>query len=169
MSEKALTIKEKIEKKIEQDGFWSSPRFNNAGFFVGILVIFISIFNFYISLFSIGDKFPLWACLMLFIFGAYLMLVTPVIHLTSKSIEFQPLLTNLLFPNLNRKSIFFDNIRKVTKFQPPNNTGPVRPPIIIINIYTKDLKKIKLNRTYFNSEVANGLHKIFTRKNKVDF
>lgn len=152
--EKIVSVKKNVETKINRGGIWSSPKFNNSGFFLGIMFTLFAI-----SSISRGDDIPLLVNIIMMTFGMWIMWNTPVIHLTAKSIEFQPLLTKILFTNFKKRIILFDNIQKITKI-----TRKGAGPFAVLKVYTKDSKKFKLYTHVFNSEIGNALYEIIDEK-----
>ncbi|MDF1498350.1 MAG: hypothetical protein P1P85_03285 [Patescibacteria group bacterium] len=113
--EKIVNVRRGIEMRIERGQTWSSPKFNNAGFSIGVFFILITIFPIFFG--APINYFFSSASVVMILFGLWVFWTVPAIHLTNKSIKFQPLLTNLMHLYFKKKCITFDHIPKVTKFK----------------------------------------------------
>lgn len=158
-NEKILNVKENIKKKIERGEIWTSPMYNNSGFVIGSFLILITTFNLFIIK-NINDFGFFLAILGLLLFGILMIWTTPVIHMTNKSIEFQPLLAKFLFANFRKKTISFENIQKIIKITIRSS------PFISLQIYTKNSKKFKIYTHVFNSEIGNALYEVLLEQIK---
>ncbi len=149
--EKILATREGMQRKIEQYEIWSSPIFNNTGFIIGFFMLLLAILLAFVGVAK--DSNLLLIDIGSIVLGIFIMWNTPVIHLTKESIEFQPLILNLLYLNFNKNVVKYNNIQKVKKIM-------VMDPFFILKIRPKDSRELKLNTAFFNTELGNALYEI---------
>src|SRR3989338_1385985 len=102
---------------------------------------------------------PLGGGIGLSLFGLFMVYQTTYIRIKSDVIEFQPLLFKISHINFSNKVVTYNNISKVTKKDAMPGT-----PFVMLNLYTKDSKKYKLNMGFYNSEVGNTLYEFLNGK-----
>ena len=155
--EKIPSIKERIERKTHEQKDWSTPLFNNPAFYVGGFLLFI--FGFLGGACwavspneGCGTKLVITS--YIFIIIAFPLLVSffiTSIRITERYIELQPLLFRLFHLKLFLKIIYYNNIKNIQKIK-------VIPPWLVIEIDTRDSKKLKLNTGGYEPEIGYAIY-----------
>ena len=149
-----------LKSRFEQNREYSTPLFNNAGFVVGGIIMFgLGLLSTMFKVSDPGYGMPLGGGIGLSLFGLFMVYQTTYIRIKSDVIEFQPLLFKISHINFSNKVVTYNNISKVTKKDAMPGT-----PFVMLNLYTKDSKKYKLNMGFYNSEVGNTLYEFLNGK-----
>jgi len=155
--QKIIALKDRFEKEE-----YATPLFNNAGFVVGVILLFgLGLLSAILKINNPDYGIPLIVGICLALFGLFMVYETTYVKLESGRIEFQSLLFKLLGVNLSKK-VALNDITQCTKQE-----GMPGSPFIVLIIHTKDGKKFKLNTAFYNSEIGNALYEFLGKTTKM--